>query len=80
MWVGVAMDVDDAVGLEVGEAAGIGVLAVGVAVGTGVGTGMADISTAVGTERSVPIVPSPSRPFALDPQQYAVPPVARPHV
>jgi len=36
--------------------------------------------TATGAVRSVPLVPSPSWPFQLFPQQYAVPPDTRPQV
>ena len=80
------MDVGDAVGLEVGEAAGIGVLGVGDAVGTGAGTGIADTSTNTGeallAELSHPLalVPSPIWPNQFAPQQYALPPDASPQV
>ena len=36
--------------------------------------------TAAGEVQTAPLVPSPTCPFSIKPQQNAVPPVARPHV
>jgi hypothetical protein len=63
-----AMRMERIAGVTTGVGDAVAV-AVGVAVGTGVGIGMADTSTATG-ESLWAVVPLPSWPSALYPQQY----------